>query len=83
MKLWRGNHTTPESIEEVMTRFHGMTRFTIADFNKGYWMVELDPESQKYTTIALDIGRFQWDKATNGINCCSGRVSKETQCYFP
>ena len=34
-----------QSIEEIMTRFHGMTRFTIADFNKGYWMVELDPES--------------------------------------
>ena len=34
------------SIEEIMTRFHGMTRFTIADFNKGYWMVELDPESR-------------------------------------
>ena len=32
------------SIEEIMGKFHGMTRFTIADFNKGYWMVELDPE---------------------------------------
>ena len=32
------------SIEEIMARFHGMTRFMIADFNKGYWMVELDPE---------------------------------------
>ena len=48
------------SIEEIMGKFHGMTRFTIADFNKGYWMVELDPESRKYTTMALDIGRFQW-----------------------
>ena len=28
------------SIEEIMAKFHGMTRFTIADFNKGYWMVE-------------------------------------------
>ena len=37
------------SIEEIMAKFHGMTRFTIADFNKGYWMVELDPESRKYT----------------------------------
>ena len=44
-----------------MAKFHGMTRFTIADFNKGYWMVELDPESRKYTTMALDIGRFQWN----------------------
>ena len=33
-----------QSIEEIMAKFHGMTRFTIADFNKGYWMVELDPE---------------------------------------
>ena len=48
-----------QSIEEIMAKFHGMTRFTIADFNKGYWMVELDPESRKYTMMALDIGRFQ------------------------
>ena len=41
------------SIEEIMGKFHDMTRFTIADFNKGYWMVE-------YTMMALDIGRFQW-----------------------
>ena len=34
-----------QSIEEIMARFHGMTRFTITDFNKGYWMVELNPES--------------------------------------
>ena len=31
------------SVEEIMAKFHGMTRFTIADFNKGYWMVKLDP----------------------------------------
>ena len=40
------------SIEEIIGKFHGMTRFTIADFNKGYWMVELDSESRKYTTMA-------------------------------
>ena len=54
------------SIEEIMAIFHGMTRFTIADFNKGYWMVELDPESRKYTTMALDIGRFQWTRLPMG-----------------
>ena len=47
------------SIEEIMGKFHGMTRFTVADFSKEYWMMELDPESRKYTTMALDIGRFQ------------------------
>ena len=48
------------SIEEIIGKFHGMTKFTIANFNKGYWMVVLDPESRKCTTMALDIGRFQW-----------------------
>ena len=54
------------SIEEIMGKFHGMTRFTIANFNKGYWMVELDPESRKYTMMALDIGRFQWTQLPMG-----------------
>ena len=48
------------SIEEILGKFHGMTQFTIADFNKGYWMVELHLDSRKLTTMALDIGRFQW-----------------------
>ena len=54
------------SIEEIMGKFQGMTRFTIANFNKGYWMVELDPESRKYTMMALDIGRFQWTQLPMG-----------------
>ena len=54
------------SIEEIMGKFHGMKRFTIADFNKGYWMVALDPESRKYTMMALDIGRFQWTQLPMG-----------------
>ena len=48
------------SIEEILGKFHGMTQFTIADFNRGYWMIELHPDSRKLTTMVLDIGRFQW-----------------------
>ena len=29
-------------------------------------MVELDPESRKYTTMALDIGKFQWTRLPMG-----------------
>ena len=60
-----------------------MTKFTIADFNKGYWMVELDPESRKYTTMALDIGRFQWTETSNGFHCSTRCVPKEIGCDFP
>ena len=82
MKLWRENLTTHRSIEEIMAKFHGMTRFTIADFNKGYWMVELDPESRKYTTMALDIGRFQWTRLPMGSSCCTRHLSKEIRWDF-
>ena len=54
------------SIGEIIGKFHGMTKFMIPDFNKGYWMVELDPESRKYTTMALDIGRFEWMRLPMG-----------------
>ena len=54
------------SIEEIMAKFHDMTRFTIADFSKGYWMVKLDPESRKYTTMVSDIGRFQCTRLPMG-----------------
>ena len=53
------------SIEEIIGKFHGM-KFTIADFNKGYWMVELHPDLRKLTTVALDIGRFQWMRLPMG-----------------
>ena len=54
------------SIKEILEKFHGMTQFTIADFNKGYWMVELHPESRKLITMALDIGMFQWTRLPMG-----------------
>ena len=60
-----------------------MTRFTIADFNKGYWMVELDPESRKYTMMALDIGRFQWTRLPMGSIVAQGHFSQEIGCNFP
>ena len=54
------------SIKEILGKFHGMTQFTIADFNKGYWMVKLHPESRKLATMALDIGCFQWTRHPMG-----------------
>ena len=55
-----------------------MTRFTIANFNKGYWMVELDQESRKYTTMAWDIEDFsgqdfQWVPLLHKM-CSKGKL---------
>ena len=54
------------SIEEILGKFHGMTQFTLANFNKDFWMVELHPKSRKLTTMALDIGMFHWTRLPMG-----------------
>ena len=66
-----------------MARFHGMTRFTIADFNKGYWMVELDPELRKYTMMALGIGRFQWTRLPMGSIIAQDVFQRKLDAIFP
>ena len=71
-----------QSIEEIMAKFHGMTRFTIADFNKGYWMVELDPESRKYTMMTLDIGIFQWTRLPMGSIVAQGIFQRKLDGIF-
>ena len=54
------------SIDELIAKFTGTVFFTIVDMDKGYWQVILHPESQKYTCMALDIGRFQWKQLLMG-----------------
>ena len=70
------------STEEIIGKFHGMTKFTIADFNKGYLMVELDPESRKYTTMALDIGRFQWMRLPMGSIVAQDVFQRQLDAIF-
>ena len=65
-----------------MVKFHGMTKFTIADFNKGYWMVELDPESRKYTMMALDIGKFQWMRLPMGSIVAQDMFQRKLDAIF-
>ena len=54
------------STEKIIGKFHGMKRFTIADVNKGYWMVVLHPNLRRLTTMALDIRRFQCTRLPMG-----------------
>ena len=50
------------SVDEITAKLQGMTVFTIVDFNKGYWMVVLHPDSRKLTCMALPFGKFQWTR---------------------
>ena len=55
------NHTIKKKLKICLDPrdLESMTIFTIVDFEKGYWMVVLHPDSRKLTCMALPFGRFQ------------------------
>ena len=71
------------SIEEIIGKFHGMTKFTIADFNKGYWIVVLDPELRKHIAMALDIGRSQWTRLPMGSIVAQDVFQRKLDAIIP
>ena len=70
------------SIEEILQKFYGMTQFTIADFSKGYWMVELHPDLRKLMTMALDIGRFWWTRLPMGSIVAQDMFQQKLDAIF-
>ena len=71
------------SIEEIMAKFHGMTRFTIADFNKGYWGGGIRSRIKKIHNDGFGHWQISVDQAAYGIHCCPRHLSKEIQWDFP
>ena len=56
-----------------------MTKFTIADLNKRYWMVVQHPDSSKLTTMALDIG---WTRLPMGSIVAQDVFQRELDAIF-
>ena len=50
--------------------------------DKGYCQVVLDPESRKYTTMALNIGRFQWKHIPMGTAVPSDTFQKKLNSVY-
>ena len=73
-----------QSIKEILGKFHGMKRFTIADFNKGV----LDGRiTSRFKEEINDNGFRHWkvlmDLTSNAFHHCSGCFPKETQQHLP
>ena len=50
--------------------------------DKGYWQLELHPDSQKYTCMALDIRRVQWKRLPMGTVVASDIFQKKFTVYI-
>ena len=70
------------SIDELIAKFSGAVIFTIVDMDKGYWQVELHPDSRKYTCMALDIGFVQWKCLPMGTVVASDIFQKKLDSVY-
>ena len=70
------------SIDELIEQLNGTVFFTIVDMDKGYWQVVLHPESRKYTCMAFDIGRYQFNRLPMGSKIASDIFQKKHDSVY-
>jgi hypothetical protein len=56
------------TIEEVATRLNGAKIFSVFDASNGFWQVELDQASSRFTTFNTPFGRYCWKRMPFGIS---------------
>ena len=63
----RENFPLPR-VEEILVTLEGSRVFSKMDANSGFWQIELEEESRRYTTFITPFGRFQFCKMPFGIS---------------
>ena len=66
----RENFPLPR-VKESLAKLQGSTVFSKMDANSGFWQVELDRTSRKYTTFITPFGQFQFKKMPLGISAAT------------
>ena len=61
-------HFPMPTIEEVATRLNGAKIFSVFDASNGFWQVELDQASSRFTTFNTPFGRYCWKRMPFGIS---------------
>ena len=61
------HHPLP-TLEEMLTKLSGGTKFTKLDLSQAYHQLELNPESRKYTTINTHRGLFEYNRLPFGVS---------------
>ena len=70
------------TVDELIAKFADATVFTIINMDKGYWQVELHPNSRKYTCMALNIGCFQWKRLPMGTVVASDVFQRKLDSVY-
>ena len=62
----RERHILP-SVENTLAQLAGAKHFTKLDANSGFWQIEMEPDSAKFTTFITPFGRYQFNRLLFGI----------------
>src|ERR1043165_9924405 len=59
-------------INEIFDQFYGATCFSVLDLARGYWQIEIDPESIQYITFITSFGQFKFQVMPFGLKQAPG-----------
>jgi len=54
-------------IDDLIAELNGSIYFSSIDLTNGYWQIELDEESKKFTGFSTDFGVFEWEVMPLGL----------------
>ena len=66
--VMRPTHPFPTGMDILTSIPKDSKVFAVFDCLKGYWQLELDKESRKYTTFMTEFGRFRYLRAPMGLS---------------
>ena len=61
-------HFVLPTCDDVLTKLHGKSVFTIIDMKDGFWHVKLDEESSKLCTFNSPFGRYSMNRLPLGLS---------------
>lgn len=73
----------PETLDQLLQKFHGVQVLTSVDMRASFWQVELHPECRKYTAF-LYLGRcYVFRKLPFGLNVSSSAFIRALSTVLP
>ena len=76
----RENFPLPR-VEEILATLDESRVFSKMDANSGFWQIELEEQSHKYTTFITPFGRFQFCKMPFGISAAPEFFQRQMSMY--
>lgn len=66
-RLLINDRTSPDNIEEIIKKFHGLKYITLCDATCGYWQIELHPNSRQYVAFKFEGRNYQFKRLPFGL----------------